>query len=270
MKKINESYATATAGQPHGSESFEWMRDGYIDALDALAKALVTNYQTGDFLLMHGCVNTGTYPNYVISAGAIYHNGEIYQVPAASFTATGSNVAVGTITNAFASFDPITFTDNTTVQSVHENNTIVFTAGASGSSDVDLTALTLSRKITNMIYLASTGNISSGAGYTDMSTMTYTTPNDGITRDWVIMFKGQAETTANTNTQIFYRIYNGTTALDESSFQTKITSGNEDIQQSTSLLTFASIAPNTTIKIQYNWQAGVVALKTNRFIMMER
>jgi hypothetical protein len=77
----------------------------------------------------------------VFTEGLIYYDNELYYVPAATFTTTGPEVVVATITTAYissASFDPVLFTDGSS-HNIHQNKTIVLSDGNSGTGTFDFT-----------------------------------------------------------------------------------------------------------------------------------
>jgi hypothetical protein len=140
MKKIDLSSIATNVGMPIKSGVMSHLQSAYQEVIDAIVKGSIGgSYDPTKFYVLYGCLNSTTAPIYTVSAGAIFFNGEIYLVDAFTFTATGSNVAVGTITTTFfsgANADPITFTDSV-ARNVLQIRKIVFSAGASGSGDVD-------------------------------------------------------------------------------------------------------------------------------------
>lgn len=137
MKKLDESFTTGSEGQPALAASFNHIQQSYTEIIDALMKTLKSD-QT-DPMLMYGCVNTGSGLNYIISAGAIYYNGEIFLVDAVTFTAPGGQVAVANLVTTFASVDPILFKSGAT-HSIHQIRKVVFAAGAANSGNLTTTS----------------------------------------------------------------------------------------------------------------------------------
>ena len=138
MRKLDTSAVTTTVGFPVKSGTWVHLQAAYQEALTALANSIIGRLpDNNNFYILYGCVNTGTYPTYNISAGAIYYSGEVYLVDATTFNA-GALVAVGNIvtTNFVTNADPVLFTDNVS-RSVHQIRKIVFTAGTSGSGICD-------------------------------------------------------------------------------------------------------------------------------------
>jgi hypothetical protein len=144
MRKIKTSDITTGVGMPIKSGTLDQLQLAYQEALDALAKysvGLSANDST-NFHVLYGCVNSGSGTSYVISAGAIYYNGEIYLTDTQSITTTGSNVVVGTITTTYntTNADPVTFTDSSS-KYVHEIRKIVWSNAASGSGNINYSSV---------------------------------------------------------------------------------------------------------------------------------
>lgn len=146
MRIIDESLIPTGDAIYFKQGTWTHLQKAYKEALDAIVQSLIGNgYDNSKYYILHGCVATGTDPGArTITAGAIFYNGEIYLVPAASFTTTGADVPVGNITVSYNttdySVDPQMTAGGVSV-SVHAIRTIVFTAGASGSGDVNYSAL---------------------------------------------------------------------------------------------------------------------------------
>lgn len=118
---------TSTAKQPYLRQTHQH----YNDMIDELTKAFGEQIaiDSSKVTKLWGCVNTGTGTgtgqSAVISAGAVYYNGEIYQVPAFS-TSSIVNGLLGVVTTAYAGIDPVLFSDSTT-HNVHQIKTIIIT-----------------------------------------------------------------------------------------------------------------------------------------------
>jgi hypothetical protein len=140
MKKLLTSYVSTGVGQPIKSGSLEHIQNAYTEAIEATVKGIIGDgYDATKYYVLNGLVNTGTYPNYNVTAGAIFYNGEIFLVDAFALSVTSPNVAVGTITTSFVSaptYDPVEFTDGVD-RNVHQVKTIVFGEDTSGSGNVD-------------------------------------------------------------------------------------------------------------------------------------
>ena len=124
----------------HGTLQF--LQDAYKEQLNNLCLALLGSiaYSPTTAYVLFGCVNSGSGSNYVISAGAIFYNGEVFSVPAVSLTASG-NVPVANIVTAYymVNADPVTYSDGTT-DKIHNIRTITIGLGTSGSGVSDYSA----------------------------------------------------------------------------------------------------------------------------------
>lgn len=137
MKKLDTQFSTPTVGQPLKAGSIDHLQDSYKEIAANLVKQRRPSVLTTDVLILWGCVNSGSGLVYNISAGAVYFNGEIYDVPAASFTSPGGQEAVGTISESPSlTEDPTTFEDGST-HNVHITRRIVIASGVSGSGTKD-------------------------------------------------------------------------------------------------------------------------------------
>jgi hypothetical protein len=139
MKKINASNIVEDVRrQPFNKASYEHIQEAFQEPISDILKGI--NDSPSGIVALYGCVNSGSGLNYIISAGSVVYNGEVFSVPAFTGTATGANVPVLSIVTAYRSGDPVTFSDNNTFN-VHEIRTMVWTIGASGSGLCDLASL---------------------------------------------------------------------------------------------------------------------------------
>jgi hypothetical protein len=140
MKTLDTSAIGLSVGMPLKGGTLLFLQLAYKEALTSLQQATIgTKWLSTVPYVLTGCVNSGSGTNYVISAGAVAYDGEVYQVPAASFTASGSNVPVATITTTQfldVSADPVTFTDGVP-RYVHDINSMTLGPGLSGSGTVN-------------------------------------------------------------------------------------------------------------------------------------
>ena len=139
MKKLKTNNIASNVAQPIKKGSLDHLQQSYAEALDALGRSIVGSYDASKIYVLYGCVNTGSGLNYIISAGAVFFNGEVFLVDAATFTSPGGQVAVGTVTETYvlaASADPVLFTDGST-NNVHLVRKVVIASGVSGSGTGD-------------------------------------------------------------------------------------------------------------------------------------
>lgn len=144
MRKVITTNITTNVGMPIKSGTIDQIQSAYIEAIDALVKnAIGTGYDPTKFYVFYGADNDNVAPDYQITAGALFFNGIIYLFDAATFTATGAQVAVGTITTSYVvatNADPVVFTDGNS-NNVHEIKKIVWSAGDVDSGDVNFSDL---------------------------------------------------------------------------------------------------------------------------------
>jgi len=113
---------------------------------------------------------------YAITAGALLYNGEIYRWPSVNVTPGVGQVVVGTITEFSQSgtgLDPVEFSD-ASLQNVNVERRVVWSAGASGSGDFNLSAVKFINGTFPQVYnsgnmFALTGTWTLPGGATDFS-----------------------------------------------------------------------------------------------------
>jgi hypothetical protein len=107
MKKLDTSNIVPSVRGLGGSkQTLDHVQESIQESLSYIVKGLVDNNIT-DFIVLYGCVNSGSGLNYNISAGAIFYLDEVYEVPAFVATATGSDVPVLMVTAAYRAGDPV-------------------------------------------------------------------------------------------------------------------------------------------------------------------
>tara|TARA_R110000868_G_scaffold348778_1_gene609951 strand:- start:67 stop:1023 length:957 start_codon:yes stop_codon:yes gene_type:complete len=132
---LNVTPITDVAQFPIKKGTLQFLQDAHKDSLaNTLIGMIGDSFNALNVYVLYGCKNTGSFPAYNISSGAIFFLGEVYGVNSASFSVTGSNVAVLNIatTQYTTDADPVTFTD-AVARNVHDVRSVVISAGASGS-----------------------------------------------------------------------------------------------------------------------------------------
>lgn len=115
--------------QPFTGPSLKFVEDAYKEALSVLARMPVLDITK--VIILYGCTNStpGT-TTFTISAGAVYYNGEIYLVPAATLTTSGNVVLCNLVdTNTLGNQ---TFSDGIARTTSHDR-TGVWALGTSGT-----------------------------------------------------------------------------------------------------------------------------------------
>jgi hypothetical protein len=170
MKILDITPITNTAQFPPKKGTWQFLQDAHKETTAATIIALIgPGYNPSTVYILYGpTVNSWITPNFSGVAGAAFYNGEVFQIDAASFTITGSNVPVFSIntTQYTTNADPVTFTDATT-KNVHNIRKMLIAQGASGSGIADYTsAYFLSFVIPAQVNLTGAGVTGSYPNYT--------------------------------------------------------------------------------------------------------
>jgi hypothetical protein len=114
MKNLN----LFTGLHRYSLDDLDHMSEGYTEAITSLSKAIVN---ITDPVILHGCVVTQVGQDYTVTAGAIYYDGEIYQVAAHALnSATAPNWAIDT---TYRANNPVVYADSAS-HNVHEIKTM--------------------------------------------------------------------------------------------------------------------------------------------------
>lgn len=137
MRKIDETKITSDKSMFFKQGTWTHLQKAYQEPIAETIKAMIgSTYDATKMYVLNGCVNSGSGSSFVISAGSVFYGGEVYLVDATSFTTSGGNVAVATITTTNNttdySADPCEFTDGS-LENVHNIRKVVIASGASGS-----------------------------------------------------------------------------------------------------------------------------------------
>lgn len=160
MKTLSIAAISDASQMPLKKGTLQFLQDAHKETMASSWKALIgPQYSPAVVYVIGGGVNTGQAPNYIISAGAVFFNGEIFDFDDANFTATSPNVAVFNIIQSqfTVDADPVIFTDKT-VRNIHNIRKVQIAQGASGSGIADLSqGYYLSFAIPPAINLTATG-----------------------------------------------------------------------------------------------------------------
>lgn len=268
MKKLDWTAVTASNGLVFEEQTFEHVNNGHKDSYIAFVKANIPSaWHTGKLVVLYGCVATGTNPSArTLTSGAVYYNGEIYQVDSASFTTTGSQIGIWTLVDVDSGSTESTIKTSTSsfLSHVLVNSKFMFAAGESGSGTFDESSsnvVRISSKVNTLV--AGTDTTYSGtAAFATITGCTYTTPPDNITRKYLITFKCTAEIVVATGGGVGdmnYRLYDLTnaTVLDTSRFSFSIPNGGSS-RANIILTAIADIVPSVNIVVQ-----SEVSIQTN-------
>lgn len=163
MRKINETIIDSTKAMYFKKGTWTHLQKAYGEGFAETIKSMIgSTYSSTTVYVLNGCVNSGSGSNYVISAGSVFYGGEIYLVPAATFTVT-TGVAVATIVTtpntADYSADPCLFSDGST-HDVHDIRTVEIAEAASGSGIANYSAFNFYPFAKNYIDISSSVTVS--------------------------------------------------------------------------------------------------------------
>lgn len=141
MRKLITSSITGSIGAPFDKPSVDNVQSNFSEIPDALVKGLIGSYTTNDLIVLYGFVITLSNSNNTATwtAGAIYYNGEIYQVAAGTDTKTGGQTFVYSIVDTITTTQ---FDDGNTYNWL-ENKTIKISHGTSGTGIADYNSTTV-------------------------------------------------------------------------------------------------------------------------------
>jgi hypothetical protein len=136
---------------PITKRSLEHINNAINDSSSEIIKGLIGSYTTGDLIILRGCVVTANIPGTSsVTAGAIYYNGEVYQVDANASISSPSATLVWSVATTYISGDPATFSDGVS-HNFHAIKKMQLTNAGTGTGLADYNAATVK-------YLDSIGN----------------------------------------------------------------------------------------------------------------
>lgn len=120
MKLLDLSNIGTGVALPLKSGSLQFLQDSYKEAVSAVLTLVNTTYLANTVYVLSGCKNTGSGTNYILSAGYLYYNDEIFKFNGATFS-TGAGAPNFAYANLLTTqylgnginADPVTFTDGT-------------------------------------------------------------------------------------------------------------------------------------------------------------
>lgn len=258
--------------QPFTVKSLKFLQDAKAEDDAGIIEALITN-NTGSYsattpYVISGCVVSDSGKD--VTDGKIFYGGKFYEVVGVNGT---TNVAQLVLTKTQdATADPLTFTDGTN-KTVHDIYKYVATDAASGG-DFDANDLVSAYGSGKISFLASSANqTTSSTSYVDLTGSTYTTPNDGVSRTYLIQFKTVVEHALNGGAGGEVQILVDGVQKDFSQSYIDILAQTTDLFIDTvTCFTIESVAPNKIIKIQIKATTGGAIntnFKYNKFTIIE-
>ncbi len=184
MKILDVSSITDSSEMPLKKGTLQFLQDSYKEIMSYVMTALAGggDYDPTKVYILFGALNSGSGSTYNITAGAAFFNGEVFAVNAASFTASGANVAVFQIvqTQYTTDADPVTFTDSA-VRNVHNIRKLQIIQGATGAELGNYTdAIFLDFKIPAQLNLTVLGNAELSGVYPNLIITASGDPKDTV------------------------------------------------------------------------------------------
>ena len=253
MKKIiTTNVLDPSVLQPFTAQSLRFIQDSKEDDVAALVKALVLSnlgsYSLTTPYVISGCVVSDSGKD--VTAGEIFYGGKYYETTAVNGT---TNVARFILTaSQDATADPLTFS-NSSVFNVHTIYKYVPTDVATGGDFTSANLVDLytgsTTKYTFYAERLTTRNETTGTPPIDTAAeiFTFTTPNDGKTRDLLITLTSNLDATYATFTFGYNtNIKKATVSVSTNSIQKP--TGDTEVFVHNYLAT--SVAPNTVFSIE--------------------
>jgi len=253
MKKISvNQIISVTRKQPFTANSLKFLQDALDEDKAGIIKAFITqsigSYSLTTPYVISGCVVSDAGKD--VTAGEIFYGGKYYETTAVNGTTNVAQFILTKTQDAVA--DPLKFT-NGDILNVHDIYKYVATDVASGgdfdSSDLVSIYAGSSNKFTYYAERLATRNETTGTPPIDTAAeiFTFTTPNDGKTRDLLITLTSNLDATYsgftfgyNTN------IKKATVSVSTNSIQKP--NGDTEVFVHNYLAT--SVAPNTVFSIE--------------------
>ena len=119
--------------------TLDHLQESYNEQIQALARAIGTDDASGTpgttaNDILYGLQSTTVGSAFTANRGAIYHDGEIFLVPSASFTIGAGEYPVLVLNTTYATGDPTEFTDGNTYN-VHQIRTATIVSGTTSTAN---------------------------------------------------------------------------------------------------------------------------------------
>lgn len=250
MKKIDTSFVAGSEGLPFLGGSLLHIQQAYQEVVDAVCRQIIKGASGASFWRFFGAINTGSGANYVISAGSIYYNGEIYLCDAVNITLTGANVIVGTITTTYAGVDPTVFRSGAS-HSVHQIRKIVWTQALTGTADIDyLSVVNIEKRFEDVKFDATTYN---PANSTDTTVYTFVAPCDMPANSLILKFMYRTAISGGGNAgTLNWSVFINATQYNLEATQNPTVYAGKDIFQTVMLVVTAAVKKGDSVFLKFS------------------
>lgn len=256
--------------QPFTGKSLTFLQNALRKDTAGVIEALVTKITGGYSLtvpyVISGCVLSDS--NKDVTNGTLFYGGNFYEVVGVNGT---TNVARFILTKTQdVTADPVDFTNGTT-KNVHDIYKYVATDVSSGGDFIATDLVYLTAPVTKINNLVTAANqTTSSTSFIDLTTATYTTPNDATTRTYLILAKGQCEFTGSSGDHGAIRIMVDGVQKDECKSGVTPSLGSNEFVGGLFCQTIQTVLPNKVIKVQIqSVNGGSIDFKNNSFIVIE-
>jgi hypothetical protein len=250
MNQIYTGYVNSPlTNQPLTGPSIAFLQSATTEVIAAIVQNIIQS-DTVSFTTpyaLYGCKKTSLGGgNYSYTAGYIFYKGEIFSFPGISSIAIpDTDVVKITITNDPIA-DPIKFTD-LVFRNVHNHRTLVLSDGLSGSGDFNFNSIVY--LIQPKVRLSQ--GIADFSFYTGTHTITtLTTPNDGITRTYLIQISVNLKITSKTGTahaDCSLEIKQGSSVMATVEMESWTNTPVQNVAWPANVQAIATLGPNTAI-----------------------
>ena len=176
MQFINTSDIALGSAMPYQKSMIDWLQLDEYRTLRAFASGILgTSIQNYNNIVWVGCLKTGTTTFTITSGfilkpipsvGGVTSGIDLIECSGATITPSVGQVIVGTISDFYpltGTSDPVTFSDGST-HNVHARKIITWSAGTSGSGDLDFDDLVFLQNPTRQVGTIATAQWEDGAG----------------------------------------------------------------------------------------------------------
>lgn len=281
MKKLITTLETATSWSPSKVETRKFLQDANNEVFAALIKTIITqnlgSYSLTVPYVIEGCTLSNL--NKTITSGKVFYNGIFYNTTALTNTTTAP-IKFAIEQTADGTADPTIFSDNSSHNIHLDEHLKTYDNSYTTGVLFDATALVsvygagkiniCYDKVTSPTAIADQSTTSTL--FIDLTNATYTTPNDGKTRKWLVLVKSNINISNSAGDGGELRIYSGSQLETSISYldPTFTTTPFELLKADLSCQKVISIAPNTVVKAQIrSINGGSVDFINNSFIMVE-
>lgn len=169
MKKLLTGNISVGAKMPIVKTTLDHIQAAYNEQIQAICRNIGTDDAGGTpgtpaYDIVYGLQSTTVGSAFTANRGYIYTAGELFQVPAASFTIGGGQYPIFVLSETYATGDPIEFTDGNSYN-IHQIRTATIVSGTTSTPGYMGTFSNFSNKNLPV-------EVSSGAGITNGANIT--------------------------------------------------------------------------------------------------